>query len=112
MFSESKTVQFIGLGHSALIYDIILSEKHLLTTGTDDPSFAGPRAIIKMLGHQHRWLADGYDLEIGHLLKWFALWLPGGWCFFVQCSSINKCSNLTLTVLVTTIDALQHFGTG
>ena len=30
---------------------------HLLTTGTDDPSFAGAQAIIKMSGHQHRWLA-------------------------------------------------------
>ena len=27
---------------------------------------AGARAIIKVSGHQHRWLAGGYDLEIGH----------------------------------------------
>ena len=26
---------------------------------------AGARAI-KVSGHQHRWLAGGYDLEIGH----------------------------------------------
>ena len=39
---------------------------HLLTTGTDDPSFAGARAIIKVSGHQYRWLAGAYDLEIGH----------------------------------------------
>ena len=28
--------------------------------------FAGTQAMIKVLGHQHRWLAGGYDLEIGH----------------------------------------------
>ena len=39
---------------------------HLLTTGTGDPSLAGAQAIIKVLGHQYRWLAGGYDLEIGH----------------------------------------------
>ena len=26
----------------------------------------GARVIIKMLCHQYQWLADGYDLEIGH----------------------------------------------
>ena len=39
---------------------------HLLTTCTDDPSLAGARVIIKVQGHQYRWLAGGYDLEIGH----------------------------------------------
>ena len=39
---------------------------HLLTTGTDDPSHAGARATIKVLGHQHRWLAGGYDMVIEH----------------------------------------------
>ena len=39
---------------------------HLLTTGTDDPSLAGAWAIIKVLDHQYRWLAGGYDLETGH----------------------------------------------
>ena len=34
---------------------------HLLTTEADDP-----QARIKGKGHQHRWLAGGYDLEIGH----------------------------------------------
>ena len=40
---------------------------HLLTTSTDSPSLAGNRAIIncKVKGHQHQWLAGGYDLEIG-----------------------------------------------
>ena len=49
MLVASKNVLFPG--HS-----------HLLTTGTVDP----PRAIIKVSGHQYRWLAGGYDLEIGH----------------------------------------------
>ena len=39
---------------------------HLLTTSTDDLSLAGARVIIKVKGHQHRWLAGGDDLEIGH----------------------------------------------
>ena len=41
---------------------------HLLTTDTDDPSYVGTWAIIKVLGHQYQWLyiAGGYDLEIGH----------------------------------------------
>ena len=28
---------------------------------------AGARVIIKVLGHQYRWSAGGYDLEIGHI---------------------------------------------
>ena len=39
---------------------------HLLTTGTNDPSLADTRVIIKMSGHQYRRLAGGYDLEKGH----------------------------------------------
>ena len=39
--------------------------KHLLTTSTDDPSLDGTQVITKVLGHQYRWLAGGYDLEIG-----------------------------------------------
>ena len=31
---------------------------------------AGAQAIIKVSGHQHRWLAGGYDLEIGQLQRW------------------------------------------
>ena len=51
MLSTSKNVLFPG--HS-----------HLLTTGTDDLTQA--RLITKVSGHQYQWLADGYDLEIGH----------------------------------------------
>ena len=40
---------------------------YLLTTGVDDSTswrLIGTWAIIKVLGHQYRWLAGGYDLEI------------------------------------------------
>ena len=30
---------------------------HVLTTSTDDPSLAGAGVIIKVSGHQYRWLA-------------------------------------------------------
>ena len=33
---------------------------------------------------QYRWLADGYDLEIGHFQKWLAWWLPGVQCLLAQ----------------------------
>ena len=39
---------------------------------------AGARAIIKVKGYQHWWLAGGYDLEIGHFYTRIAWWLPGG----------------------------------
>ena len=39
---------------------------------------AGTRMIIEVSGHQHQWLAGGYDVEIGHFLKWIAWWLAGG----------------------------------
>ena len=41
-------------------------DSHLLTTSTDDPSLAGAQVIIKVSGDQYRWLACGYDQEIGH----------------------------------------------
>ena len=39
---------------------------HLLPAGTNDSSLAGTQVIIKVSGHQYRWLAGGHDLEIGH----------------------------------------------
>ena len=39
---------------------------HLLTTGIEDPSLVGARAITKMSDHQQWWLTGGYDLEIRH----------------------------------------------
>ena len=53
MLATSKNVVFPG-------------HNHLLTTDTDDPSLTGARAIINVSGYQYRWLASGYDLEIGH----------------------------------------------
>ena len=55
MLATSENVLFAG-------------HNHLLTTSTDDPSLAGARVpvIIKVMGHQYRWLAGGYDLEIGY----------------------------------------------
>ena len=44
-------------------YVLFPSHNYLLTTSTDDPSLAGARAIIKVSGHQYRWLAGGYELK-------------------------------------------------
>ena len=54
MLATSKNVLFPGYNH-------------LLTTGADDPSLADDWVIIKVSGHQHQWLAGGYDLEIEHV---------------------------------------------
>ena len=62
MLSTSKNV--LSLGHN-----------HLFTTGADDHSLfkiiilPDTWAIIKVSGHQHRWLAGGYDPEIGHFQR-------------------------------------------
>ena len=53
MLATTKNVLFPG-------------HNRLLTTGTDDPSLAGARVIIKVQGYQYWWLAGGYDLEIRH----------------------------------------------
>ena len=49
----------------------------MLTNGADDQ-------VIKVSGHQHRWLTGGYDLEIGY----FRAGQYGGYLvdsgFFVQ----------------------------
>ena len=68
MLSTSKNALFPGYNQ-------------MLTTDADDPSLlsinlAGAWAIIKMSGYQHRWLAGGYDLEMGHFYRWVAWWLP------------------------------------
>ena len=51
MLATSKNILFSG-------------HNHLLTAGADDQ--APVRVIIKVSGHQHLWLAGGYELEIGH----------------------------------------------
>ena len=53
MIATSKNVLFSG-------------HNHLLTASADDLSLTGARAIIKVSGHQYRWLTGGYGLEIGH----------------------------------------------
>ena len=39
---------------------------HLLTTSADDPTLSLLPQRQRVKGYQHRWLAGGYDLEIGH----------------------------------------------
>ena len=71
IFCNSVSEQ--ALGKNATIHQVtiilFLGYNHLLTTGAD-----GARVIIKMKGHQHRWLAGVHDLEIGHFWRWIA-WL-------------------------------------
>ena len=52
MLVTSKNVLFPG-------------HNQLLTIGADDPSLTGAQVIIKVLGHQYRWLTGCYDLETG-----------------------------------------------
>ena len=61
-----------GVRLNATVYKVTTMQSYMLTTGTDDPSLASARAIIKVLGHQYQWLAGGYDLEIGQFYKWLA----------------------------------------
>ena len=39
---------------STIKHVLFPGHNHLLTTGADDPSLAGARAIIKVLGHQYQ----------------------------------------------------------
>ena len=66
---------------------LVPGHNHLLTTGTDDPTlWLSPEHqhvwIIEVKGRQYRWLAGGFDLEIGHFETWLAWWLPSRQCFF------------------------------
>ena len=47
--------------------------------------WAVARAMIKLSGHQHRWLAGGYDLEIGLSLEVDSMVVS--WCIvaFLSC---------------------------
>ena len=62
------------LRHWTIINFPLLEQNNPILLG----SLAGAQAVIKVSGHQHRWLAGGYDLEIGHFQKWLAWWLSGG----------------------------------
>ena len=58
------------------------------------------RVIIKLKGHQHRWLAGGYDMEIGHFQRWIAWWIVA---FLVQIliKHTHTSSSATIVELVT-----------
>ena len=62
--AQKATLHQVITALAPSIHIIFASHNQLLTTGrpTDDPSLAGARAIVKVSGHQHRWLACGYEL--------------------------------------------------
>ena len=62
MLATSKNVIFPGPNHQCWWNFTLI----ITLTGT--------RPIIKVLGHQHWWLAGGYNLEIGHFKRWLAWW--------------------------------------
>ena len=68
MLATSRNVLFPG-------------HNHLLNTSTNDPSFVGAQAIIKVPGYEYWWLSGGYDLEIRHFYMWLACKDSG---FFAQ----------------------------
>ena len=45
---------------------LFLDHNHLLTTGIDDLTLWLLPGRKRVKGHQYRWLAVGYDLEIGY----------------------------------------------
>ena len=67
LYTGQKSHYPPGNHHASNFYKCpIPGHNHLLITSTDDPSPAGARVIIKVSDDQYRWLACGYDLEIGH----------------------------------------------
>ena len=67
---------------------------HLLTTGTDDLTLAGARAIIKASGYQYQWLAGGYDLQGNKTFLEVASTVITWWivfCFCAVCVCFNLC---------------------
>ena len=70
----------------------------MLTTRTDDPSLAGARAIMKVLGHQYRWLGGGYDLEMLQFLEVASMvvtWWIVAFCAVKLFFCNSKCHSLT-----------------
>ena len=45
---------------------MLATSKNVLFPGHNYVLTSGSRVIIKVSSHQYRWLAGGYDLEIGH----------------------------------------------
>ena len=68
---------------------------------------AGARAIIKVLGHQYRWLAGGYDMEIWLLRTsmvvtlWIVFFFCAVYCLrfkcIVCCDTAELCNKMTAT---------------
>ena len=52
------------------------------------------RVIVKVKGYEKRWLAGGYDLEIGHILgvasMVFTWWTVAFCSVFVTCAHNNS----------------------
>ena len=62
-----------------------LHKKSYYPPGNHHVSHASAQVIIKVSGHQHRWLAGGYDLEMGLIEVdcmvvswWIVAFLPSG----------------------------------
>ena len=77
----------------------------LLTTSTDDPTLSLERQWVK--GHQCRWLAGGYDLEIGHFLEATSMMVTW-WrvAFFVQCD-ITRYSHMVTEGVNTSVTSVE-----
>ena len=63
----------------------------MLTIGTDDPLLAGAQAIIKVSGHQYRWLAGGCLVNSGFFAQCYNLVIfTISLCVSCQISSILR----------------------
>ena len=82
---------------------------HLLTTGTDDLSLAGTWAIIKVSGHQYRWLAGCYDLEIGQFLEVASMVVT--WWILTFCIVEGRALNSAVSPVVVCGIFLNHLRT-
>ena len=69
-----------GNPHASHLLKCVLfpGHNHPANPGTDDQTIWVSPKSKSVKGHQYRWLAGGYDLEIGHFLRWLAWWLSGG----------------------------------
>ena len=56
----------LSLSLSLSLVTTLVYIKHILYNMTMPQGDQGAWAIIKVMGHQHWWLAGGYELEIEH----------------------------------------------
>ena len=67
---DNKQNVTLNTGQKATIHQVttmLATFKNVLFPGHNHLlTLAGTWAIVEVSGHQHRWLAGGYDLEIGH----------------------------------------------